>query len=537
MDTQKPFSFLLSILTILLSVLHATSDSSLLQNFLTCLPTHSKSSKPVHEAIYTPNNSSFISILHMHTHNGRFSYSEAPKPLAIVTALHESHVQATILCAKTNGIQIRIRSGGHDSEGLSYLSDVPFVLLDMFPLSSIDVDIENESAWVEAGATIGQVYYQIAKKSNVHAFPAGVCPTLGAGGHISGGGYGNLMRKYGISVDNVIDAKIVDVNGNILDRKSMGEDLFWAIRGGGGASFGVILSWKIKLVSVTPKVTVFKVKRTIEEGAIDLVYKWQLIATKLPQDIFLRVVHEVVNGTQKGNTNKTVQVTFIALFLDKAEKLLTLVNKQFPELGLKQSDCSEIPWVNSTLYWYNAPIGTPIEALLNVPKEPLSNSFKTMSDYVKKPIPKDAIKSIFHLLIQYDGHLKMEWNPYGGKMHEISSSETPFPHRAGNLFLIEYLTNWGEVGIQAKNHYLNISRSFYEFMTPFVSKTPRESFFNYRDIGIGGNSPSNVTSIDIAKSYGSKYFNRNFERLVCVKSKVDPQNFFRYEQSIPPLSH
>lgn len=55
------------------------------------------------------------------------------------------------------------------------------------------------------------------------------------------------MRKYGLAVDNIFDARLVDVNGTILNRESMGEDLFWDIRGGGGGSFGVILSWKIKL--------------------------------------------------------------------------------------------------------------------------------------------------------------------------------------------------------------------------------------------------------------------------------------------------
>ncbi|MED6133227.1 hypothetical protein PIB30_026555 [Stylosanthes scabra] len=533
---MAPFLILISTLLITFLVLQAasssynTSSSSSLQQFLHCLANH-HSSSGLKNTIYTANNNSFLTILHTLTYNHRFSAPTAPKPLAIVAARNESHVQGTILCAKEHGIQIRIRSGGHDCEGLSYVSDVPFIILDMFPFDSVLVDIANQTAWVQSGATLGALYYKIAKHTNLHAFPAGVCPNVGAGGHFSGGGYGNLMRKHGLSVDNIVDAKLVDVNGRIHDRKSMGEDLFWAIRGGGGASFGVILSWKIRLVPVTPRVTVFRVKRDIEKGATDVVYKWQMISAKLHEDVFIRAMFDVVNRTN--NSNKTtVEVTFIGMFLGQTEGLMSLLNQSFPELGLVQSDCNEMPWINSTLYWYNYPTGTPIQTLVNAPKGPEQYYFKTMSDYVKKPIPKESLESIWDVMIKIE-RVRMEWNPYGGKMHEIPASETPFPHRSGNLFMIEYLTSWGEYGVNAV--YLNISRFFYEYMAPYVSHAPREAFLNYRDVNIGANYPSNETRVVTAQSYGRKYFGGNLERLVYVKSKVDPDNFFRYEQSIPPL--
>ncbi|MBA0806415.1 hypothetical protein Gohar_005869, partial [Gossypium harknessii] len=189
----------------------------------------------------------------------RLSTPSTPTPLVIITPLHASHIQATVHCCKKHGLQLRIRSGGHDFEGLSYTTtyEVPFVVIDLLNLRSVRINVEKGTAWVESGATVGELYYEIAKRSRTLAFPAGIGHTVGVGGHLSGGGFGLLFRKYGLAADNVIDARLIDVKERILDRKSMGEDLFWAIRGGGGGSFGVVLAWKLKLVAVPAIVTVF----------------------------------------------------------------------------------------------------------------------------------------------------------------------------------------------------------------------------------------------------------------------------------------
>ncbi|XP_065854930.1 berberine bridge enzyme-like 17 [Euphorbia lathyris] len=517
-------TLIFQIIIILISISLATSEPNIL-NFLKCLPTHTNSTKsPILETVYTPRNSSFESKLLAYIRNRRFLTSKTPKPLAIIAPKDITHVQATVICAKSNGLQVRIRSGGHDYEGLSFISDVPFVILDMFNLREIYVDSNSMNAQVQSGATLGELYYAVAKTAA--AFPAGVCHTLGTGGHFSGGGYGNLMRKYGLSIDNIVDATIVDVNGNVLDRKSMGEDLFWAIRGGGGASFGV--DWVIKLVYVPEKVTVFSISRSLEQCATDVVYRWQHVATKLDNDLFVRVMPKVVNGSKVGE--RKVEVSFIGMFLGQTERLLEITKKSFPELGLKRQDCKEMSWIESTLFWEGIPQGTPIEVLLERP-EVASVFMKMKSDYVKNVIPKSGLESIWKWMIKYDLTL-MQWNPYGGRMNEISEFDTPFPHRAGNLFLVQYISIWNNEGDTRKR--MDLLRKMYEAMTPYVSRNPRETFLNYRDNDIGRN-PSNFTDFRKAQIYGQKYFKKNFQRLAKIKARVDPDNFFKNEQSIPPL--
>lgn len=534
--TKMTYSSLYTVLILLLTTFSwaaLTSNDDYLKPFMQCLTSHSNNSTSMSRVIYTPNNSSYTPILQISINNLRFMTPDTPKPLLIVTPIDESQIQTIIYCSKKFGMHIRIRSGGHDFEGQSYVAQVPFVLLDMTNLRSVMINITDGTAWVESGATIGELYCRIADKSDTLGFPGGLWTNVGIGGFISGGGYGMMKRKYGLAADNVIDVRFINVNGTILSRRTMGEDLFWAIRGGGGSSFGVILSWKIKLVPVPKIVTVFRTVRTLEENAADIFYRWQDVAPRFPKNLDLKCyVQSIVSNSSTREDGKTIRITFESLYLGPKDTLLILIRERFPELGLEAEDCSEISWIESGPFFSNHTVGTSPDIMLNRSALPKFN-FKGKSDFARNIIPKDAIMGIWEMLFHVAPEAALlQFTPYGGRMNEISESATPFPHRAGTLYMI-YMGVFLDKDASQRLEWIN---SLYEYLRPYVSKNPRAAYVNYLDLDLGNNTYNERSSYAQASNWGKRYFKNNFHKLMQVKSVADPDNFFRHEQSIPTLS-
>ncbi|CAM0946856.1 unnamed protein product [Alopecurus aequalis] len=517
---RLPLAFILSCFSAcyLISVPSLASSDE----FLQCLSDQIPS-----ELVYKQSYSNFTDVLVSSVRNPNFFTNTTVRPLGIVTPTHASHVQAAVLCGRRHGVRLRVRSGGHDYEGLSYRSVRPevFGVVDVNKLRSISVNPSDSTAWVDSGATIGELYYAVGKGNSELAFPAGECPTLGVGGHFSGGGIGMLMRKYGLSIDQILDATLVNAKGELLDRAGMGEDHFWAIRGGGGESFGIVLSWKIQLVQVPPTVTVLSIGKTLDQGAIDIVTRWQEVGPTFPDELTMRVK---VQGQE---------ALFLAVYLGTCSSLVETLDRQFPELNMTSADCRPMTYLESTALSFTtlAKTGTPEEVLLDRTSS-LSFAVKGKSDYVRRPISKGEWEDIFSWFNKNGSGLIM-LEPHGGFLRSIPAAATPYPHRDGVLYVIQYLVFWPAAngGTAPQTTWLH---DFYEFMGHHVSKNPREAYVNFRDLDIGQNTVvDDVSTYESGEVWGERYFMDNFHRLATVKAAVDPTDYFRNEQSTPPLLH
>ncbi|PQM37206.1 hypothetical protein Pyn_18347 [Prunus yedoensis var. nudiflora] len=288
---------------------------------------------------------------------------------------------------------------------------------------------------------------------------------MGVGGHISGGGFGTIFRKYEFSAENPWEKN----------------------------SYGHQRRMRLELCSHSGH------RRRIanEAGATD---------------------------------GKTIKVSFDSLFLGPVEKLLLLMQDKFPDLSLDHSNCTEMSWIQSVMYFAGFPISEYLEVLLKR-TQPSRSFFKAKSDNVTQPISQACLEGLWQRLLEVETS-QLILTPYGGRMSEISDSETPLPHRNGSIFAIQYLVTWDD-DKETEKH-ISWMRRVYAYMASHVSKSPRAAYLNYRDLDLGRNHDAN-TSYAQASIWGLKYFKSNFRRLVHVKTLVDPGNFFRNEQSIPVL--
>jgi FAD/FMN-containing dehydrogenase len=168
------------------------------------------------------------------------------RPALIIRARDASDVTRVVSTARESGLALAVRSGGHSIAGYG-VSDGGIVL-DLSRMKALDVDVERRTAWAETGLTAGEYTAAAGVRGLTTGF--GDTGSVGIGGITLGGGIGFLVRKYGLTIDDLLAAEIVTADGRLLCADAEAHpDLFWAIRGGGG-NFGVATRFEFRLHEV-----------------------------------------------------------------------------------------------------------------------------------------------------------------------------------------------------------------------------------------------------------------------------------------------
>jgi len=203
------------------------------------------------------------------------------RPQAIVLPRTAGGVGPIIAWARSRQVPFSVRGGGHSYEALS-LSDS--LVIDARLLNEVRVDAGERTASVGGGATLGQVYQTVGVRDL--AVAGGSCPTVGVAGNTLGGGFGFLARQYGMACDSLVSAEMVDAGGRLLTADAgTNADLFWALRGAGSGSFGVVTRFVFGCQGVT-QATVFRLTWRLAPGrARALVNAWQSWAPNAPNQI------------------------------------------------------------------------------------------------------------------------------------------------------------------------------------------------------------------------------------------------------------
>jgi FAD/FMN-containing dehydrogenase len=164
-------------------------------------------------------------------------------PAVIVRVADAADVAHVIGLARETGLPLAVRSGGHSGAGYGTVDDG--IVLDLHDMRALDIDVAGQTAWAETGLTAGE--YTTAAAEHGLATGFGDTGSVGLGGLTLGGGVGYLVRKYGLTIDDLLAAEIVTADGQLLRVDAQNHpDLFWAIRGGGG-NFGVATRFQFRL--------------------------------------------------------------------------------------------------------------------------------------------------------------------------------------------------------------------------------------------------------------------------------------------------
>jgi hypothetical protein len=408
-------------------------------------------------------------------------------------------VAKAVAFARGHDLPLAVRGGGHNGAGLGTVDDG--VVIDLSLLKDVEVDPRARTVRAGGGSTWGEV--DRATGEHGLATPSGIISTTGVGGLTLGGGLGHLTRKYGLAIDNLLEADLVLANGERL-RASADEnpDLYWAIRGGGG-NFGVVTSFLFRVHEVGTVIggptfwpvelgaEVLSVYREFLPAApreLNGFFAFHTVppAPPFPEEIHLRKVCGVV-WCYVGSEEAAAEA--MAPLLDELPEPLLHGVAPMPHAALQSAFDGLYP-PGDLWYW--------------------------RADFVKE-IPDEAVE----IHARYGAELPtmkstMHMYPIDGAAHDVGPTDTAWSYRDAQ---------WGSVFAGVDPFPANAdtirqwSIDYFEALHPYSA----------------GGAYVNMM-MDEGQERVRASYRENYDRLAKVKAKYDPENVFRVNQNIRPAA-
>lgn len=421
------------------------------------------------------------------------------RPAVIVQCAAAGDVPAAITYAKDNGLDICIRGAGHNIAGNSLCDDG--LLIDFSAMKKVRVDADKRRAFVEPGATLGDV--DAATQAHGLAVPTGINSTTGIAGLTLGGGFGWLSRKYGLTIDNLVSADIVLASGEqVTASESDNADLFWAIRGGGG-NFGVVTSFEFQLHPVGPEILAGLLVFPLDQ-AMEILKRYREFVLSTPEEFAAWLV-----------MRKAPPLPFLP---EEVHGTPVLVLPMF-----YGGDSAEGEKIIATLKGFGDPVG---EMVGRQPYVDWQQTFDPLlapgaRNYWKSHNFTELSDEALTRMVAYAGklpsaHCEIFFGQLNGAPNRVAVDATAYAHRDA-LFVMNVHGRWETEA--EDNGCIAWCREFFKEMAPHAT---------------GGTYVNFMTEDETDRmpaAYGA-----NMERLREIKQRYDPENVFHVNHNIKVTS-
>ena len=431
--------------------------------------------------------------VHRSIWNGSFDR----RPAVIVRCAGVSDVIAAVKFGRASGLPVSVRSGGHSFPGLSVADDA--LMIDLSPMKGVRVDPEQRTARVQAGVLLGELDRET--QAFGLAVPSGIVTHTGVAGLTLGGGIGWIMRKHGLSVDQLVSMDLVTADGEFVKASAdENADLFWGLRGGGG-NFGIVTEFEFRCVPLGTQVLAGPIFWPMEQSGEVLRFYRDWVADA-PDELMTIVLHRkapplpFVPEELHGKPVVMVVPCWVG-DVEEGEKFL----RPLREFGPPVADvCMQKPYLaHQAMFdpsfvpgrWYyfkSCDVAELTDEIIDITME---RSLQIESPLTSFPI----------------------WQ-MGGAVSRVADDDAAFNGRsAGFTYNIGACTATSE-GFDEEREWV---RSFWSALEPWHE-------------GVYVNFLGDEGADRVRQAYGPQ----KYDRLRALKQKYDPDNFFRINQNISP---